>query len=284
MKKIQYYPYDAFEFHKKAVSRKKESNEKTMLQSLEKEVEQCYTIYNDKFTTNTLSSLQPMTATPQNKEVLKNLYQFKQKVFKDLFISLTTTESNRRDMLCPNCTLMDCSQLDHYIPKSAFPEFAANPLNLMQCCSVCNQKKVDRWLNGGRPIFLNLYLDNLPQEQYLFVNITMGNRIPKVKFYLNNPAGIETSLFLRIESHYTELELCKRFAERADSVISEIRRDYIAAVKAKIAPSQFWKMVINRAQKDQQIFGFNYWRSILILGISSNSNFCTFIETHKFTL
>ena len=48
MRKIQHYPNDAFEFHKKAVSRKKASQEKTILQSVEKDIEDCYTEYNDQ--------------------------------------------------------------------------------------------------------------------------------------------------------------------------------------------------------------------------------------------
>ncbi len=132
MRKIQHYPNDAFEFHKKAVKRKRAWLEKEILQSVEKDIEDCYAVYNDKFRANSLSSLQPFNTNQQTKDALIGLYQFKRKVFSDLFELLTTTTDNRRDMLCPNCTLTDYSQLDHYMPKSLFPEFSANPLNLMQ--------------------------------------------------------------------------------------------------------------------------------------------------------
>ena len=281
MKKVQYYSGDSFEFHKKVVVTKRASDEKNILQSLETDIERSYKMYNNSFANNTLSFLKPMLTAPQNKELLKGLYQFKRKAFTDLFVSLTTTKGNSRDMLCPNCTLMDCSQLDHYIPKSKFPEFSTNPLNLIQCCSICNQKKLDRWLKGGKPIFLNLYLDILPQEQYLFVDIKMDKSIPKVNFYLQNTGRIDTTLFSRIESHYKELDLLKRFAEKADSVISEILRDYTAAAEARVKPSQFWEILTSRAKLDQQEFGFNYWKSILILGCCSNLDFCKYIETQK---
>lgn len=281
MKKVQYYSGDSFEFHKKVVATKRASDKKNILQSLETDIEQSYKMYNNNFANNTLSVLKPMVTTSQNKELLKGLYQFKRKAFTDLFVSLTTTKGNSRDMLCPNCTLMDCSQLDHYIPKSLFPEFSANSRNLIQCCSICNQKKLDRWLKGGKPIFLNLYLDDLPQEQYLFVDIKMDKSIPKVNFYLQNTGRIDTTLFSRIESHYKELDLLKRFAEKADSVISEILRDYTATAEARVKPSQFWEILTSRAKLDQQEFGFNYWKSILTLGCCSNRDFCKYIETEK---
>ena len=186
-------------------------------------------------------------------------------------------------MLCPNCTLTDCSQLDHYIPKTEFPEFSANPRNLMQCCSICNQKKLDRWLNGKQAIFLNLYLDDLPQVQYLFVDISIENGVPMIKFYLNNRTNIDPTLFSRIESHYGELDLCNRFVERADSFISEILRDYIAAKEASITVENFIEMLKSRAKQEQKDFGFNYWKAILTLECCKSQEFFGFLNNQNAT-
>lgn len=233
------------------------------------------------FKADTLSSLQPMNATPQTQKALIGLYQFRQKIFSDLFVSLTTTVDDKCDKLCPFCTLTDCSQLDHYIPKSLFPEFSANPLNLIQCCSICNQKKLDRWLNGGQPIFLNLYLDDIPQVQYLFVDININNGIPRLRFYLQNSAAIDPVLFSRIESHYEALDLCKRFAERADSVISEIHRHYNSAKEFNVKFSQFIGMLTTQSKEEQKVFGFNYWKSILVLEYCGNPNFLNCLENQN---
>lgn len=280
MKKVRYYPEDPFEFHKKVVAAKRPSKDTTILQSLEADLEQCYTTYNACFGSNCLSVLQPMKTTPPNREVLKKLYNYKLKAFQNLFISLTTTEANQRDMMCPNCTLSDCRQLDHYMPKSAFPEFATNPRNLMQCCSSCNQKKSARWLNGEQPIFLNLYLDELPQEQYLFIKTTTDDKgVPQIAFYLKNQSSIDQKLFNRIESHYKELDLCARFSENADRVLSDIQDNYNAALEAQIAPSQFWQMTDGAARNKQKVEGYNYWKSILILECCQNPILRAFISS-----
>jgi len=44
---------------------------------------------------------------------------------------------------CPLCAQRDVGTLDHYLPKTAFPEFAILPMNLVPCCFDCNHAK--RW-------------------------------------------------------------------------------------------------------------------------------------------
>jgi len=280
MKKVKYYPDNPFDFHKKVVSSKHKGPQKNKIEALETNIEKSYKAYNEKFTNNQLGTLKPIALQPDEQEALKGLYKFSAKSFKDLYVCLTTTKSNRRDMLCPNCTLTDCNQLDHYIPKSEFPEFSANPRNLMQCCSICNQKKLDRWLKGKQPIFLNLYLDELPQEQYLFVETTLMNGVPLFKFKIENKSNINPELFSKIESHYKELDLCNRFAERVDKEISELILEYSSALKEKISSDIFWKIKCNYAEKEQKTKGYNYWRSIFVLECWKNSSVRSFIETN----
>lgn len=109
----------------------------------------------------------------------------------------------------------------------------------------------------------------------------MDNGIPRFRFYLQTPGTIDPILFNRIESHYQGLDLCERFAERADNVISEIHRDYIASKDAKVTPLQFWEMQKIRAMNEQSVFGFNYWRSILILECCNNPNFYRYFENQN---
>ena len=283
MKKVQYYLGDPFKFHKKVVDSKHKGPQKKRVEALKINIEKSYKECNKKFKNNQLVTLKPIALQPNEQEALKGLYRFSAKSFKDLFFHLTTTKSNKRDMLCPNCTLTDCSQLDHYIPKTESPEFSANPRNLMQCCSICNQKKLDRWLNGKQAIFLNLYLDDLPQVQYLFVDISIENGVPIIIFYLENRTNIDPVLFSRIESHYRELDLCKRFVERTDSLISEILRDYIAAKQESITDAAFIKILTSRAKQEQKDFGFNYWKAILTLECCKSQEFFGFLNNQNAT-
>lgn len=275
MKKVDFSDKEPFEFYKELVA-KKSSN--ANLLAIEDDVEQRYILYKGNFQSNTLHLSQPLKASNGNKNDLKELYSLRKKAFRELFAELTTDSSNRRDMLCPNCTISDCSQLDHYMPKSLFPEFSANPHNLMQCCSICNQKKSDIWLRNGQAVFLNLYLDELPKEQYLFVRIQMDNEIPSFVFYLDNPKGIVQNLFDRVKSHYEQLDLCKRFAEKSDSVISELITEYAATLETPITSENFWELKRKSAALDRVNKGYNYWKSVLVLACCDHSSVRTSIE------
>lgn len=144
-------------------------------------------------------------------------------------------------------------------------------------------KQTSRILDFMSRIWENLYIDDLPPVQYLFVDITMADGIPRFRFYLQKSAGIESGLFSRIESHYQALDLCERFAERSDNVISEIHRDYIASMDVKVTPLQFWEIQSSRAMHEQTVFGFNYWRSILLLECCNNPSFRGYIENQNTT-
>ena len=280
MKKVRCYTEDPFDFYKKVVAQRR-GDRKRKLQTIEARVEQSYNEYMDCFTDNRLVDLQALSISSDEQEALKGLYRFRETPFSDLFLTLTTTRSNQRDMTSPNCTLADSSELDHYIPKSEFPEFSANPLNLMPCCSECNKKKSSVWREGGKVSFLNLYLDDLPQAQYLFVRASMSSGIPSFEFYLDNPDGvIDSNLFNRIQSHYKRLDLCQRFQVHADMEISDMANSYHSALSLGVESSSIWERISIEAANDFTKKGHNYWKSILKLACCNAPEIRTYIEEH----
>src|SRR5690606_726271 len=108
------------------------------------------------------------------------------------------------DTNCQYCTISSGNTLDHILPQNDFPEFVVNHMNLLPICGDCNSTKNRFFLNDdGERIFLNLYTDILPQQQYLFVNIDFNNDIVSVDFYLNNRNIIDISLYNLIYRHFT---------------------------------------------------------------------------------
>lgn len=142
--------------------------------------------------------------------------------FQELLKVLTTDENNRISNICPNCTVGRVESLDHCIPKSEFPEFSDNPLNLMPCCMYCNSKKSSVWRREGQRVFLNLFLDELPNVRYLFVQTHIKDGIPVFKFFIDNRNSIENNLYKKIEKHYSTLDLCNVFADNSDDVVDEL--------------------------------------------------------------
>ncbi|WP_220491502.1 MULTISPECIES: hypothetical protein [unclassified Pseudoalteromonas] len=66
--------------------------------------------------------------------------------------------------------------MDHVLGQTEFPEYSVHPKNLFPCCSDCNRKKSDKFVDDkGSQLFLNLFIDDLPKSHYLKVRI--GDKI-----------------------------------------------------------------------------------------------------------
>ena len=68
---------------------------------------------------------------------------------------------------CPLCTQRLASTLDHYMPKSRFPELAVAPLNLVPACSDCNKAKLAAMPTSAETVTLHPYYDDLGEDVWL---------------------------------------------------------------------------------------------------------------------
>lgn len=266
MKKINHYQGDTLDFHKDVVNSKRntanDKNKKNRLAALLPTSRKAFVDYDDKFTRNSLNGLKIISLTKQEKEDFIGLYNFQSPIFTHLFNQLTTSEDGIDNSLCPYCTIGEASSLDHIVPKTVMPVFSDNPKNLIPCCSNCNSKKSNTWLADGNWDYINLYLDDIPTEQYLFVELSIENNTIRVKFYLDDSNSIDKDLYLKISNHYKKLDLCRRFEQYSFHEISE----------TAILIKQFSKLLGNDKCKEiilatsielQNRFGSNYWKAIL---------------------
>lgn len=91
---------------------------------------------------------------------------------------------------CPLCGVRDVTDLDHYAPRSIFPEHSVNPRNLIPTCHECNLEKDHVWLTkGGHRIIFHAYFDN-PIHILVAIGSTIKidqYNIPYVELYQNHP-------------------------------------------------------------------------------------------------
>ncbi|KQS93144.1 hypothetical protein [Chryseobacterium sp. Leaf394] len=276
MKNLNHSKKDCLDFHKAVVSSKNvtklDPTLKNRLLSLENDIELLYNNFKIKFDTNCLEKTVSNSFPENNKNDLLSLYNYKSKLIQELKLEITTTETNRIINTCQNCTLSEINSFDHILPKEEFSEFVVNPLNLFPSCTICNSYKGKIWNQNGNKIYLNLYLDNLPHLQYLFVDIEYEKNTFGLKFYLENKFGIEDRLFSLIESHYERLHLLKRFSDNGDKVISPLRNQIKPYLKL-LDLNEIKSMSIETSNLNRTVFGFNYWESILELSLINNSDF-----------
>jgi len=267
MKNLLNYNSAAFDMHKKAVDNKNKGIKKDGLIAIEKLIEEQYLQYFEKFNANKLSEVVAYGFDGFNKDYLTELYDSDSLVIKEFKIALKGLQKRGTTTTCQYCTLNMVNTLDHFIPKEYFPEFAVNPLNLLPCCPECNGKKHTFCFEGNDSLFLNLYIDILPEKQYLKADFDFNDDIPVVTFSLHNPDGIEESIFKKIYNHYNKLNLFERMRAVSEDKITDI----ILSIQDCVDLNSDKDFVINTIRESEMKFkktyGFNHWRSVLKLSL-----------------
>ena len=270
---FNHYDGDAFELYKNAVKAKTDKVGKESLTRIEDDVEAEYEIYKNAFTLKKVHTLLPSTKfTDCNRKLLLGLYGSQKKIVKDVrrWIDL----HNKRTYLCkcPYCTISPAGTTEHFLPKEKYPEFAVNALNLLPCCSTCNVKKGEKIkTDDGKPYVINFYYDVLPNEQYLFVDISIDAMgYPNFAYRLDNKNGIDKEMFELIERHFEQLGLLVRFKTAAVCDYSEIENSLLENLDEKNDLDLCLRKMRNTALKDAVEYGSNYWKVVLKLALADS--------------
>ena len=184
MKNLNVFNGNTHDFLDDVVNSKRNTQDdptyKERLAILTPNVKLCFNSFDVAHNTNNHISLVPHGYVTPDKDDLLKLYNPKAKKLVDFKNTATTILDNRASTICQYCTINSANTLDHIVPKSQFSEFTVNPKNLLPACSECNGYKLDRFKNNNVRLFLNLYTDTLPSDQYLFVDIKILNGMIEV--------------------------------------------------------------------------------------------------------
>lgn len=276
MIKLNYYIEDAFAFYQSIVkacrARKGRPNFREEMQALHVSQKACYATYDYHFSANTLQELVVARDTSEKWKDLQSLYDYRSKRIEKLRIALMKHPDNGRLLnTCQNCTINEVDTMDHFVPQEEFPEFAVHPKNLFPCCTACNRMKSDVWRqkSGGGRVFLNLYLDPLPTDQYLFVEFDQ-TWLPT--FSLVQPDGLSNEIFNLIQSHYQRLKLCKRFQDRSHEIISKVAAEIRSTVRNYSAQA-IQEIIKDRCAETKPLLGYNHWQLVLEEALAGNEAF-----------
>jgi hypothetical protein len=118
--------------------------------------------------------------------------------------------------LCPYCHIDTVVSLDHYLPRSAFPEFSLSAQNLVPSCFSCNTiYKKQMWQDRQLRLFVHPYYDILPSSQYLYADVRVQENAVKVGFRISFSSM--NALQQVISSHFEKLNLISRYIGKATS-------------------------------------------------------------------
>jgi len=271
MKNLVPYTGNSFQFYKAVKAKKRDFGLKQRLTDIEDDLEQLFVDYDQHFVANTLHLLEPHGYTGQQKTDLDELYTYSSATLTKLRTSLTTTPTGRV-VKCQNCTINDISTFDHLVPQGIYTEFTVHPKNLLCCCGDCNPRKGANWRANGRRTTLNLYLDQLPNVQYLFVNLTISPDSISTEFYLENVGNVDAGLFALLDNHYDKLNLFQRFSDSADTVITSFKTVFMPVLNY-MNFNNARLFILETLVEEQLAFGFNYWQTILKMALINHPDF-----------
>lgn len=272
MLKIKSYEKNSSSFYGEVVNSKRNTTNtprlKEELEAISNTQSSYFDVYDEAFRSNSLVIIEAASYDDNNKANLKSLYSYRSKKIQELKNLLTRHPLHTEHILntCQNCTINEADTMDHILGQTEFPEFAVHPKNLFPCCSVCNKKKSDKYVNEeGSQLFLNLFLDDLPQSQYLHVEFG-DNWLPR--FRLEQPEDVPDNIFNLIERHYEKLGLLTRFRDSSNEIISSLRSTIRVFGRVDIR-----EKIEELCLELEPVLGYNHRKIVLTRALGSSEEF-----------
>lgn len=162
---------------------------------------------------------------------------------------------------CPYCCLNETQTLDHYLPKSKFPEYTLFSFNLIPVCYICNSKyKKEKYRNGESRLFIHPYIDNINELEIYLAIINSSNGVIKLNYIIDLPDDTDNELRVVINNHFESLELNSRFKKFGLDYISNMSDAFrIELENGTLEDSISTKYIDCIAEN-----GLNHWKSALL--------------------
>lgn len=277
MKKVKYYADNALDFHRSVLKAKKNSPEdrdyKERMEKREGISREQFEDYDVRFKDDTLEGMPKKVLTSGEKDDFLRLYRYSDVSYQNLVEELSKDENGHIYPYCPLCDIGEYHSLDHILPKGEFPVLCDHPRNLIRCCTTCNGYKSEIWLEEGKRKYLDLYIDEVPNVQMLFVTLGLDEDVATYKYFVSDVNNPNADLYRMYKNTFEKLHLEERYLIQSDEEISNIIDD-LKPIIEEFAPTdeQLIKQIRSSAVSQQKRHGVNYWRSILKLAICNDAN------------
>lgn len=255
------------------VKKKYKTKEKASLLLIDAAIADRYTEFENAIKLNIIHNLSENKKLQADEGALRSCYSISTVGLKNILEGITKAQPTRQLERCPYCGTTLPKTHDHYLPAKEFPELAVHGLNLVPCCSSCNESKGDRWISGKKRIFIHYYSDEIPSEIFLSVDLvpSPNEQTLGAIFKIIKPvSGVITNWDL-IESHFSRLKLLDRYSELVNDEIAEavdVCVDHLS--EGGVSASKFARRIGIRMG---DTFGVNHWRAVLYAALSNHPVF-----------
>lgn len=176
---------------------------------------------------------------------------------------------------CPFCSHGKPKTLDHYLPKSEYPEFSIFPANLVPCCRDCNHEKLTDLAKEQKTQFIHPYFDDLTEAQWLEAHVSYEiDDAPTILYYINKEAGqLDELTYERIQFQFDELNLGNLYSDEAGDELSAIEyhlNEIFEAGGNDAVRADLLSSAGSRSLKNK-----NSWQAAMYRALASDDRFST---------
>lgn len=168
---------------------------------------------------------------------------------------------------CPMCGNLTIGTVEHYLPKTPFPEFSVFSWNLVPSCSSCNQKRGSKHANGVSQQLLHPIFDRpILQKLRLVTHFDASGAVTQFRLGFNE-SDFSLTERLRISAH---ISLC--IDQRAFKLATKVQLSTIAARVAN-KKEHLWKSVIQDELSIMETANLTYgWAASCLRGLLAVSH------------
>lgn len=277
MKQLKHIPIDnLIDWYDTILENKKDLAAQQELTDIQPQVNLRYEHYKENFSSYNIINISD-SGFERNHIHLLSCFKSSGNILSRLKKVIRDSQDDGLKGICQYCGVNRPKTMDHYLPISDYPEYSVLGINLIPCCQDCNKKKHSYWKEGEGRGIINFYLDNIPEEQFLFGKVHFIYGIPSVKFELKNIDNCINSVFYEIlKKHFIRLELIPLYNDVSTDELGEIIRIFSIYI-SNSTPKLLKNNLIKDAQQLQLQFGINYWKAILRITLSNSDEFINFM-------
>jgi len=206
------------------------------------------------------------TWTASESAALRSNYNLLQRPFREIRDELLRGAPQR---ICPMCGHREVATLDHYLPKSQFPEFSILSRNLVPCCPQCNHKKREK-TNEATGRFFHPYYDEPPHPSSLVATVSFVGGIG-VTYSIVGPPDLDDETLANLRFHFRELDLADCYSAAAIQELFD-RLEYFRVMLEATSPEWLSDDLRREAQSVISARGVNHWKSALYRALSSSDD------------
>jgi hypothetical protein len=177
------------------------------------------------------------------------------------------------DGRCPMCGFGEASTLDHYLPRSEYPEFSVFAMNLVPSCPRCNLLKGFSVGKVPAKQFLHAFIHQIPSIAVLVCRVDVQPNTILPTFRIRQTTRVKPEILARLSHQFRTLQLAERFQLQALLELGERR----IAFQKFVAPGWNYSELRDQLREEARAFratlGRNHWKTALYRALFQNREF-----------